>query len=490
MNKVITINLNGRAYQIEEEGYTLLHNYLKEVRSNLNDNPDQDEIIKDFEQAIAEKCDKYISNHKDVVGTTEVKTIIAEMGPIEHSEGSSHAEPAAPVIKRLYRIREGAWIAGVCNGIAVFFGIDVKIIRIIFVLFAIFTHGGIIALYILMAIFIPAADTTEERAFARGKQFNTQEFIEEMKTKYGKYAGKYAEDGYWKKYADMYTKKAESAWLNFSRIGTGIFTFIGSLCLIAIGIVYSIMMWGVLVDHHMFGNKFLVGASPILLALFITACVYIVVLPIRKMVNEARRHTWNIPTHKKRRGGKIASALLWFIAIGFVVTVGIQSIPDRHRASYAPYGTDFWIGHREFCIGGNYFCDPTAAVDEQNKNAVEKTVHDFGETLQQVSLLAPASVLKPQMEKVYGPYLTPALLQQWQNHPDTALGRTTSSPYPDHISIDGTIKNEDGTYTVKGEIIETTDNPQDAIMVMDPVVLTLIQTDAVWDISTAEISRR
>ncbi|MDB5255294.1 MAG: phage shock protein PspC [Candidatus Nomurabacteria bacterium] len=486
MNKVITINLNGKAYQIEEEGYALLHSYLAKVRHNLNDNPDQDEIIKDFEQAIAEKCDKYISAHKNVVGSAEVKTIIAEMGPIEGGEKGDHAETGAPVIKRLYRIREGAWIAGVCNGIATFFGMDVKIVRIIFIVLSIFTHGGFIGLYILMAFFVPAADTLEERAYAQGKQFNTQEFIEEMKAKYGKYT----EEGYWKKYADSHTeyaKKVGNAWVGFTRIGTGIFTFLGTIALIGIGIVYSIMMWGALVDHHMFGNKFLIGASPILLALFITACVYIISWPIRKMVNEARRHTWNI-TGKKHPVGQIISLIIWLIAIGFAAIIGIKSLSDQHK-TYAPYGTDFWIAHHEFCIGGNYFCDPTSATENQNEQAVRDTVQHFGETLQQVSLLAPAATLKPQMEKVYGSYLTPELLKQWQNNPDIALGRQTSSPYPDHISIDEVSKNEDGSYTVTADIIEMTSNPQDHFINAQPVTFTVVNVNNEWRISATEIGK-
>jgi phage shock protein PspC (stress-responsive transcriptional regulator) len=487
MNKVITINLNGKAYQIEEEGYALLHSYLKQVRSNLNDNPDQDEIIKDFEQAIAEKCDKYVSAHKNVIGTAEIKIIIAEMGPTEGSGENSHAATEAPVIKRLYRIREGAWIAGVCNGIAVFFGIDVKIIRIIFAVLAVFTHGAIFGLYILMAFFVPAADTIEERAAAHGKQFNTQEFIEEMKTKYGKYT----EEGYWKKYADTerkYWMNFSGAWMSFSRIGTGIFTFLGTIALIGVGIVYSIMMWGVLVDHSMFGNKFLFGASPILLALFLTACVYIISWPIRKMVNEARRHTWNIKK-RKHPGAQIASLIVWFIALGFVVIVGIKSFPDRHNEAYVPYGTDFWIGHREFCIGGNYFCDPASGIAEQQKTAVSTVVKNFGDTLQQVSLLAPAAILKPQMEKAYGPYLTPELLQQWESNPESALGHTTSSPHPDHIDVDTVTKNEDGSYTVTGDVVEITDNPEDRIIDTQPVTFTLVQTTNEWRISAVEMGK-
>ncbi len=93
------------------------------------------------------------------------------------------------------------------------------------------------------------------------------------------------------------------------------------------------------------------------------------------------------------------------------------------------------------------------------------------------------------MEKVYGSYLTPELLKQWQNNPDTALGRQTSSPYPDHISIDEIIKNEDGSYTVTADIIEMTSNPQDHFFNAQPVTLTVININNEWRISATEIGK-
>lgn len=38
-------------------------------------------------------------------------------------------------MRKLYRVRKGKYIAGVCGGIAKFFEIDPKIVRLLFVLF-------------------------------------------------------------------------------------------------------------------------------------------------------------------------------------------------------------------------------------------------------------------------------------------------------------------------------------------------------------------
>ncbi len=356
MNKVITINLNGKAYQLEEHGYEKLHAYLKEVRNNLNGNPDQDEIVKDFEQAIAEKCDKYITAHKNVVTDAEVDTIIADMGPIESDSATTSTKTntrhdGGP--KRLYRIREGAIIMGVCNGLAAYFGVDVILVRILFVIFALFTRGGGIGLYILMAVFVPAAETNEERAFARGKQFNAQEFMEEMKQKYGKYA----EESYWKSYGESskrYATSVANGWISFTRIGTGIFTFIGSVVLGILAALYSFALFELIFTGMIYGRSF-PGMSPVLLGLIITAIAYVIILPIRMLVHEARRHTLNLP-NRDSGTKKIAKGIIWFMTIGFLAVVATRTL-SHDPTQNVPYGTNFWIAHHNVCIGGNHYCD-------------------------------------------------------------------------------------------------------------------------------------
>src|SRR5690606_22948974 len=142
-----------------------------------------------FEQAIAEKCDTYISSHKNVVTKEEVEKIINDMGPVhtDDTQEPAGANASAKEIpsKRLYQIREGAWISGVCNGLAAYFNIDVTIVRVIFIIFTLANGIGIL-IYIIMMLVIPVARTNEERAMARGERFNARDFFESLRQKYGK----------------------------------------------------------------------------------------------------------------------------------------------------------------------------------------------------------------------------------------------------------------------------------------------------------------
>ncbi len=56
--------------------------------------------------------------------------------------------------KRLMRVEEGRMIAGVCTGLGRYLGIDVTIVRVIFVLLAIFGLSGIL-LYLILWLVMP-----------------------------------------------------------------------------------------------------------------------------------------------------------------------------------------------------------------------------------------------------------------------------------------------------------------------------------------------
>lgn len=56
--------------------------------------------------------------------------------------------------KRLYRIREGKMIAGVCGGISKYFDVNPKVVRLLWVVF-LTAYGSGLVTYILFSIFVP-----------------------------------------------------------------------------------------------------------------------------------------------------------------------------------------------------------------------------------------------------------------------------------------------------------------------------------------------
>jgi phage shock protein PspC (stress-responsive transcriptional regulator) len=207
MQKVITINLNGNAYQLDECGYDALRAYLDHADAQLGGNPDKAEIIRDLEQSIAEKCLRFLGPGKSVVSAPEVEQILREVGPVEGgaapsaqaSQQSKHAgnDPGAPTHpRRLYQIREGAMLSGVCNGLAAYFNIDPTIVRVAFVVSAVVEMAVTdappwmtVMIYVLLVFVVPYAKTSEQLAAAQGTSegipYKVQEVVERVKAKFG-----------------------------------------------------------------------------------------------------------------------------------------------------------------------------------------------------------------------------------------------------------------------------------------------------------------
>jgi phage shock protein PspC (stress-responsive transcriptional regulator) len=199
MQKVIAINLNGNAYQLEESGYEALRAYLDVADARLAGNPDKSEIMADLEQAVAEKCHRFLSRGKTVVTAAEVDQMLGEIGPVDSGHTAAEAAHAArerpaneAPPKRLYQIREGAWISGVCNGIAAYVSVDATVVRIAFVLLALVKGAGVL-LYILLMFMVPYAKTSEQLAAAQGPwpglPYRVSELVERWKRKVSEMSG-------------------------------------------------------------------------------------------------------------------------------------------------------------------------------------------------------------------------------------------------------------------------------------------------------------
>lgn len=200
MQKVITINLNGNALQLDEDGYDSLRAYLAEAAARLGGNPDALEIVRDLEQSIAEKCQRLLGPGKNVVTTAEIEQILREVGPVDSTAGSYHVPPAgtstAHQPKRLYQIREGAIVSGVANGLAAYFNLDPTIVRVAWVMAAVFEMmrgdrppAMTIGFYGLLMFVVPYAKTLEQRAAAQGAAqslpYKLQHAVERVKAMFG-----------------------------------------------------------------------------------------------------------------------------------------------------------------------------------------------------------------------------------------------------------------------------------------------------------------
>jgi phage shock protein PspC (stress-responsive transcriptional regulator) len=280
MQKVVSISLNGIAYQLEEPGYDELRIYLERAERRLADSPDRAEVMADLEQAIGEKCRATLSPHKTVVSSAEISNIIVEMGPVQAADekpadpGATGPSPHATASdagfhprKRLYRIREGQIWAGVCNGIAAYINVDVTWVRLAVALLTLFSWGGLILVYIVMAFIVPYADTAEDRAAAFGMPFNTEELIKSAKKNFEAFGDKYRWRREWRRQQRhwhrqfrhmneqlrMATAQATPMMSQTARAIGGVFVPIAALIGAVLFVAWILALVSLFTQHNIFG---------------------------------------------------------------------------------------------------------------------------------------------------------------------------------------------------------------------------------------------
>jgi phage shock protein C len=134
MKRVISMHLNSRIFQIEEDGYDALANILSH-HSNKS------EVEKQF-------ADKF---EQRLVGN---KTVITYLDVVEVSYNLGFTTTDARHVKRLYRQPKGKILAGICTGLGEYFNIDPVIFRILFVISFVMASMGF-WIYIVIWIITP-----------------------------------------------------------------------------------------------------------------------------------------------------------------------------------------------------------------------------------------------------------------------------------------------------------------------------------------------
>lgn len=188
MNKTISVALAGFSFVIEEHAYIKLNDYLQALRRSL-EKEEVEEVMYDIEIRIAEIFRASLGK-REVVIDEDVEVVIAQIGTpeaIEEQEEAYYSEKTSfekknnkGEAKQLFRDIEGAKISGVCAGFAHYFGIDVTIIRIIWLLSMLITGFFLmILLYIILALAMPKAKTTSDILKMKGKPIDFEHIKEE-----------------------------------------------------------------------------------------------------------------------------------------------------------------------------------------------------------------------------------------------------------------------------------------------------------------------
>lgn len=178
MKRTLSINLSGSVFNIDDDAYTLLSDYLTLIEKHFGSEQESREIISDIEARISELFKERITDFKQVLVIKDVEEIIEIMGspeeiidPVDSDQYNSRERFGPSGYRRMYRDPDNRILGGVCSGMAAYWGTDPLIIRIIFaVATLIFLSGAII--YLILWVVLPEAKTTAQKLEMRGEPVN------------------------------------------------------------------------------------------------------------------------------------------------------------------------------------------------------------------------------------------------------------------------------------------------------------------------------
>ena len=86
MKKTLTVNLGGTVFNIDDDAYRLLDNYLSNLKMHFRKEVGADEIVDDIERRISELFAEKLSAGSQVITIADVEEVIARMGKPEDME--------------------------------------------------------------------------------------------------------------------------------------------------------------------------------------------------------------------------------------------------------------------------------------------------------------------------------------------------------------------------------------------------------------------
>ncbi len=188
MNKTISINIGGLFFQIDEEAYKLLENYLDSLKKHFENTEGKEEILQDIESRIAEIFQVKIENGAALIVPADVEEAIKILGKPDDIDSSGDNKEAKkeknPVSKkRLFRDEDNKVLGGVCSGLGHYFNVDPVWFRIGFII-ALLIFGSSALIYLILWIIIPKAATTEEKLNMKGEPVTISEIQENIKSEF------------------------------------------------------------------------------------------------------------------------------------------------------------------------------------------------------------------------------------------------------------------------------------------------------------------
>jgi phage shock protein PspC (stress-responsive transcriptional regulator) len=187
MKITVSINLGGYSFNIDEDAYTELKGYLKNLGLHFAGEESSSEILSDIETRMAELFRTKLTSYKQVINIEDVRQAMSVMGTpedISDNDGPSARDKFASAgYHRMYRDTDHRIIGGVCAGMGAYWDVEVWIIRVIFIALAMMGGLGLLV-YLILYIVIPEARTTAQKIEMKGNPVNIHNIKDSVKKEF------------------------------------------------------------------------------------------------------------------------------------------------------------------------------------------------------------------------------------------------------------------------------------------------------------------
>lgn len=358
MKKTLTVNLGGTVFNIDEDAYRLLDNYLMNLKAHFRKEAGADEIVDDIERRISELLAEKLDGNRQVITLADVEGVIARMGKPEEMDDAdreseqragegygpgswTRSEETVKVRRRLFRDPDNKMLGGVCSGLAAYLGWDTTLVRLLLFVILIFGYGTLIPIYIVCWIIIPEARTAAEKLSMHGEAVTVENIGKTVTGGFERMA-----DG-----VNSYMRSDKPRTL-LQRIGDGLVTLAGWILkagliillivcapvLFALGIAFVALLFAAITVAVEGGDALfsifptmdiVLPASPIAAIVMYIAGILLVAIPLFSLLHTLFR---NLLKWQPMSGGlKWTLLILWLVsAVVFALcfTWGGFSFPD------------------------------------------------------------------------------------------------------------------------------------------------------------------
>jgi phage shock protein PspC (stress-responsive transcriptional regulator) len=359
MNRIISANINGFVFQIDELAYDRLKQYLESLRLRITEK----EVYDDIENRIAELFSHLLNTGTPAIFLNHVEDVIAQVGSAEElgdamdsvdrdgaAEGEAFTSGAASAsasasasghaggghAKRLYRNEDDVVVYGVCSGIAAYFGWDPVFVRAIFGVLAVASFGTVILVYVFLMVIIPAASTPAEKLQMRGEPVNFDNLA--------KVVDQNVRSAYESAYAKAMENVKPRAKRGLGKTGRLVVKVFAAIALVALfsvivpGVIGAVLSAGMFAfvfdafyDYFLLGYTYLGGTILAICAVVLVPLIHLIYGLIRILVN----------------GKKMSPFLRWPLNVAFWIALVFLTVKSVEVGR--GFSSSAWVNFAKTC---------------------------------------------------------------------------------------------------------------------------------------------